>query len=157
MLRTCKICGATSEEKAFYARVNSRCADCHKAKVRENRAAKSDYYRQYDATRFQQDPRVKERHKKYRATEAGVSSTRLARKKWEHQNPIKKAAHIILNNAVRDGRIIKPSSCQSCGAKCRIHGHHEDYADPLSVKWLCQTCHLKEHKGQWEESWPTRK
>jgi hypothetical protein len=24
--------------------------------------------------------------------------------------------------------------------------HHPDYTDPLTVEWLCNSCHLKEHR-----------
>jgi hypothetical protein len=146
MTNTCKICGTTSDASEFYAGVSNRCKECHKAKVSENRAAKVDYYRAYDAKRFQDDPRVKARHQRYRATEAGLASVRAAQRKWDTQNPDKKAAHVILNNAVRDGRKFKPVQCEACGAGGRIHGHHEDYTKPLDVKWLCQKCHWKEHK-----------
>lgn len=145
MTHTCKICGTKSDASKFYAGVNNKCKECHKAMVRKNRAVKADYYRAYDAKRFQDDPRVKERHQRYRKTEAGVMSVRRSQKKWEEQNPNKKAAHVILNNAVRDGRKLKPDKCESCGNCGRIHGHHDDYTKPLDVKWLCQKCHWKEH------------
>ena len=146
MTYTCKVCGVTSDGAEFYNGVTSRCKECHKKKVRENRAEKADYYRQYDAKRFQHDHRVKERHQRYRATEAGLASVRAAQRKWDAQNPDKKAAHVILNNAVRDWRKLKPDRCEVCGVTGRIHGHHDDYTKPLDVKWLCQKCHWKEHK-----------
>lgn len=146
-IRTCNICGVTSDKATFYAGVTSRCAECHKEKVRENRAAKVDYYRSYDAKRYQEDPKVKARHRRYRETEAGKVSMREARRKWEQENSDKRAAHVILRNAVRDGRIEKPDSCSICGADgTRIHGHHEDYAKPLEVIWCCQKCHVAIHR-----------
>ena len=143
----CKICGATSEETVFYARVNSRCAECHKAKVKENRAAKVDHYRSYDATRFQKDPRVRARHEKYRSSDAGKESLRKAREKWRLENPEKRAAHIILGNRVKCGNVQKPDICEACSKSgCRIEGHHHDYSKPLDVKWLCSKCHSDLHK-----------
>jgi hypothetical protein len=156
-IHTCNTCGATSDTSKFYVGVNNRCAECHKAKVRQNRAENADYYRAYDAKRFQEDPRVKNRHDRYRQTPEGIASIRAAQRKWDAENKDKKAAHIILNNAVRDRRIVKPDTCQSCGAGGRIHGHHADYAFPLSVEWLCQKCHWIRHKHEWAENWPTRK
>lgn len=146
MTYTCKVCGVTSDAAEFYKGVTSRCKECHKVKVRENRKEKAEYYRAYDAKRFQEDPKVRERHRRYQATEAGKASMREAREKWHSANPDKKAAHTILNNAVRDGRKEKPKECEVCGATGRIEGHHHDYALPLDVKWLCRQCHVNEHK-----------
>lgn len=146
MEKTCKICGQGKDASEFYAGVNSRCKDCHKAKVRENRSEKIEYYRAYDAKRFKSDHRVKDRHRRYQSTVAGKASMKTARDKFKAQNPEKRAAHVILGNAVRDGRAIKPDKCQSCGAGGRIHGHHHDYTRPLDVMWLCPKCHTEEHK-----------
>lgn len=144
---TCNICGVTSEAAPFYKRVTSRCKECHKQKVRENRAAKADYYREYDAQRFQNDPRVKARHKRYQATAAGKASMQKARQKWVDENPDKRAAHTILHNAIKRGEVVKPESCSICGkADCRLEGHHSDYTKPLDVVWCCCQCHANIHR-----------
>jgi len=146
-IRTCNICGATSETKRFYRGVTSRCAECHRRKVSENRKEKADYYRVYDAKRYQEDPRVRARHRAYQKTDAGKSAMKAARDRWESGNTDKRAAHVILMNAVRSGRVDKPCACSACGISgVRIHGHHEDYAKPLDVIWLCQTCHFGLHR-----------
>lgn len=145
-IRTCNICGVTSEVAEFYRGVTSRCKECHKEKVRQNRADNVDYYRAYDAKRFREDPRVVERHRRYQRTEAGKASMRKSREKWVKENQDKRAAHVILGNAVRDGRVGKPEVCEECGAMGKIHGHHDDYTKPLDVEWLCQTCHFARHK-----------
>ncbi|MDX1489368.1 MAG: ABC transporter substrate-binding protein, partial [Acidiferrobacterales bacterium] len=136
---------ATSDKVEFYKSITSRCKECHKAKVRENRASKVEYYRSYDAKRFQEDPKVKERHRRYQATEAGKKSMARAKAKWDAENPEKKAAHSILRSAVKSGKICKPETCQDCGSGGRIHGHHEDYTRPIDVEWLCPSCHAKRH------------
>ena len=151
MTHTCKVCGVTDNDAEFYNRVNTRCKECHKIKVRENRQSKIEYYRQYDTKRFQDDPKVRARHKRYQKTVAGKSSMAKSRKKWLSQRPEARAAHIILGNAVRDGRIEKPKNCSRCSKhenSRKIHAHHEDYAFPLSVVWLCAQCHSDTHKGK---------
>ena len=85
------------------------------------------------------------RHKRYQATEAGKASVRKAQIKWKSENPEKRAAHVILGNRIRDGYIVKPDTCQDCGAGGTIHGHHHDYAKPLDVEWLCPLCHAQRH------------
>ena len=148
MTYVCKLCGADSDTHPFYNGVNTLCKECHKKKVRENRALKADYYRSYDAKRYQDDPRVKERHRHYQKSERGIASMAKSRRKWLSNNSDKRAAHIIVGNAVRDGRLGKPDHCSKCGQEnTRIHGHHEDYTRPLDVIWLCQKCHVAIHRG----------
>lgn len=55
--------------------------------------------------------------------------------------PAIRRARYAVNNAVRRGKLEKPNACQWCGAKGRIHAHHEDYGKPLEVIWLCPRCH----------------
>jgi ribosomal protein L37AE/L43A len=62
------------------------------------------------------------------------------------ENPERYRAGVILNNAVRDGKIIKPKNC-ACG-RSRPQAHHEDYSKPLKVIWACQKCHIKLAKGE---------
>ena len=52
----------------------------------------------------------------------------------------------MVSNAVRDGKLIKPSHCQRCNATGRLHGHHSDYSKPLAVEWICPKCHGFEHR-----------
>jgi hypothetical protein len=52
----------------------------------------------------------------------------------------KNAAMAKLNQAVRVGKIIKPSTCPKCGHRVRICGHIFDITAPLNVEWLCCRC-----------------
>jgi hypothetical protein len=134
----------------FYNK-DSTCKECRKTKVRANRLEKSDYYKEYDRKRFKEDPRVIERHKKYQASEAGKLAGSKAKKKWVELNAIKRGASTLVGNAVRSGKLIKPDLCESCKSKPnRLHGHHDDYAFPLVVRWLCPGCHNKWHKENGE-------
>jgi len=146
MTYSCKVCGVTSDVAEFYKGVNCRCKECHKKKVRENRHAKAEYYRAYDANRYQNDQRVKKRHRRYATTDRGKAILRKSRQKWLDNNEEKRAAHVLLGNAVRDGRIMKPDTCMFCDATGRLEGHHEDYAKPLEVIWLCRSCHVAVHR-----------
>jgi ribosomal protein S27AE len=141
----CKKCDQEKPETEFYPR-DRTCKVCRRGMVKNNRKQNIDHYRAYDAKRFQDDPRVKARHARYFATDAGKAASDRAAKKFIARNPEKRAAHIKLGNAVRDGRIFKPSTCPKCGATgVRIHGHHEDYSRPLVVEWMCARCHYAEH------------
>ena len=52
----------------------------------------------------------------------------------------------MVNRAIKNGVLIKPSVCENCGKECSPEGHHEDYSMPLEVVWLCKSCHLELHK-----------
>jgi len=148
MTKTCKVCSATENNAEFYNGVNNKCKSCHKEAVKINRDQNAEYYKNYDAKRFQSDPKVKARHKRYQATPAGKASMGKSRLKWMNHKPEARAAHIILGNAVRDGRIEKPCVCTKCKkteVSRKMHAHHKDYAFPLNVIWLCAQCHHDEH------------
>jgi len=126
-------------------RVN-KCKECNKKDVRENRVVRIDYYREYDKARANNANRVAAREE-YANTPEGIAAHKRARAKWLENNVIKRAAQIIVGNAVRDKRLTKPSSCTNCGeTKKRIEGHHCDYSKPLDVMWLCSKCHSNWHK-----------
>jgi len=149
-MKTCKRCEIEKPESDFYAK-DSTCKECRKKLVRENRAKKADYYREYDRRRYQEDPNVRARHRRYRDTPEGKESMARSREKWLKNNEVKRAAHILLGNAVRDGRITKAEACEACGSRHpRLHGHHDDYLEPLVVRWLCPDCHSAWHQKNGE-------
>lgn len=61
------------------------------------------------------------------------------------QGTIKQRARVAVRNAVRDGRMTRPTDCAACGTLCRPDAHHTDYTKPLEVQWLCRICHTKAH------------
>lgn len=47
-----------------------------------------------------------------------------------------------VKEAVRTGRLIRPTKCPRCGEqRLKIHAHHIDYTKPLDVEWMCSRCH----------------
>lgn len=124
----------------------NKCKSCAKKDVSENYLKNSDYYREYDRQRNKLPYRI-EMHYKYSQTDAGKEAARKAKNKWAENNVIKRSATLIIQNAVRSGKIIKPINCESCNNESfRLHGHHDDYNYPLIVRWLCSKCHSKWHK-----------
>ena len=153
--KTCFKCGVSKPLHDFYknkgmadGRVN-KCKECNKIDVKKNYRKNIDHYKEYDRGRAMLPHRVEAR-KAYQKTDAGKESKKKAVSKWRKNNPIKKSASIMVNNAVRDGRLIKLDECESCGSKNRIHGHHCDYSKPLEVMWLCPKCHNDWHRKNGE-------
>lgn len=73
------------------------------------------------------------------------------RLKWLSANPEKRAAQILVGNAIRDGRISR-MPCEVCGVtgkkngRSLVHAHHDDYSKPLEVRWLCTQHHNEYHR-----------
>ena len=101
---------------------------------------------------------VKKRVSEYAKTTAGLEAEKrrqatIKRKRWvveytrkkREQNPLKYKARMKLNNAVRSGKA-KKTPCEICGAN-KVQAHHDDYSEPLNVRWLCFNCHRKYHEG----------
>jgi hypothetical protein len=72
----------------------------------------------------------------------------------------KRACHAAVAAAVRAGRLVR-SPCLECCAPETV-AHHDDYAKPLDVLWLCPLHHVARHierghvSSQWKGS-PQRK
>lgn len=62
-------------------------------------------------------------------------------KKMRKKFPGKYRARNLVNNAIRDGKIIK-KPCEIC-REVKVEAHHEDYRKPLKITWLCRKHHLE--------------
>jgi len=152
-MKTCFKCGVEKPLTDFYKHKEmadghlGKCKECACRDVRTNRKDKVEYYREHDKQRLQTDPRRLAAIKAYQQTEAGKASLNKSKRKWEGANWVKKGASTMVVNAVRDGRLYKPDDCSECGGTPnRLHGHHDDYASPLDVRWLCSRCHYAWHE-----------
>lgn len=58
-------------------------------------------------------------------------------------NPAQKKAWNITAAAIRRGRLTK-QPCDVCGST-DVQAHHDDYAKPLEVRWLCRGHHDAVH------------
>lgn len=136
-MNSSKICTRCKNEKDalndFYKEsrggMSCVCKDCHKKRM-------SDIRRDNPEVRERERIRAKQPHRM--AKSAAIS------RMWRERNPEAYKAHTSLNNAIRDGRIVK-EPCSVCGSTERIHAHHKDYSKPLNVIWLCARCHHRIH------------
>jgi len=108
----------------------NKCKDCNKKDVRENRALKVNYYRAYDRAR-------------------GNRLSEEYLKEYRKKCPNKYRANCMVNNAIRNNKLFR-DPCEICGATKNIHAHHDDYAKPLNVRWLCPVHHSQWHKENGE-------
>ena len=66
-----------------------------------------------------------------------------ARDKNRQKNSIKAKAVTIVRDALRKKLLVR-QPCEECGAE-KAEAHHDDYAKPLEVRWLCRTHHRQHH------------
>lgn len=59
-------------------------------------------------------------------------------------NPAKYKARMWVNNAIRDGRLIR-GVCEVVGCPSKAEAHHEDYSKPYEVRWCCRKHHRALH------------
>lgn len=136
----CGKCGDFLPREGFYTNkrtllgIKSECRKCHTATALATRdpelkrAANAEYQRRARAL----DP------DRFRAQERAASRRRQVTERT--------LARHALNAAVKSGRVVKAAACESCAQVGKLHGHHDDYAQPLAVRWLCPACHGKEHR-----------
>lgn len=134
-MKSCKFCGIKKDLSEFYT--HPETADGHLGVCK---ACKKRYSKLHAQTK---NGKMSERRRNAKPVrKAKVAATSKA---WQMRNPEKRRAHIILNNAVRDGLVFRPDRCERCGNAGKVHAHHDDYSKPLEVEWLCVPCHGTEH------------
>jgi hypothetical protein len=80
-----------------------------------------------------------EQQKRWRAEQP--EKNLAACRKWNKANPEKRRAHWKTWKAIQSGKLVRSPFCQLCLAGGKVEAHHEDYALPLDVVWLCRMCH----------------
>lgn len=50
--------------------------------------------------------------------------------------------------AVKEGRLVKPDRCESCGCARKITAAHYNYSELERVRWLCWSCHMRWDKEE---------
>jgi len=57
--------------------------------------------------------------------------------------PERRQAHLAVQQALYHGTLTR-QPCATCGRSPTV-AHHENYAHPLTVTWLCHQCHRALH------------
>lgn len=148
--KKCKDCQEAKPLDAYYkddrmkdGHLNA-CKDCRKnyQAGRYNKKKKDREWLKAERARGREKALRLNYNEKYK--EVNKSVRIAANKKWIERNPEKRAAHIKVGNAVRDG-VLKKGACQVCGGE-KVEAHHPDYRKPLEVIWLCRRHHAELHR-----------
>jgi len=146
MYKVCKECNELKLVSEFYASFN-KCKVCICVERKKHRDVNLDRIRQEDRRRRRKanltDEQWSERLElSRRYAKENPDIVRKIKLKYVESNPVKRSAHVLVGNAIRDGKLFK-QPCEVCG-DIKVHGHHCDYNKPLEVMWLCA-----EHHSQW--------
>ncbi len=157
MEKKCFKCGDAKARTEFYRHPQmvdgllGKCKECTKMDARTHRDANLGKILKYDRNRPNATARKADARRRYReriSTPEGRAREWAAKKKYAIGD--RRACHIIVCNAIRDGRL-KRMPCERCQAEEHIHAHHENYTKPMDVIWLCRPCHGKRHREINEE------
>ena len=135
-MKKCFKCGEVKDLSLFYRHKQmadghlNKCKECTKTDATNHRNNNIEKIREYDRGRGNRlpDGYMDEYKKKY---------------------PAKYKAHTMVGNAIKSGKLfIMP--CEICGSENNVHAHHDDYAKPLNVRWLCAAHHKQWHRDNGE-------
>lgn len=134
-MKFCNTCETEKTKDSFHKRaaskdgLASRCKTCQKV---------------FDKARAK-DSHREEARRVYAQTDEGRLASNKAKAEYRKRNPNKSKAHAKVSYAIRAGRLFR-EPCEKCKSE-PSHAHHDDYAKPLNIRWLCDTCHNKWHKN----------
>ena len=148
-MKKCNSCGEEKDNSEFHLRRASPGGLAAKCKICQ---------RAYDKARANNPDRVKARAD-YAKSGAGIKAGKKARKKWasknkgkiyeitksyRERNPNKYKAHGKIAYAIKTGDLVS-MPCEVCKSTENLHAHHDDYAKPLNIRWLCSAHHSQWH------------
>jgi hypothetical protein len=135
-MKICFKCGENKNLSEFYKHKRmgdgylGKCKSCAKIDVTENRNKNINHYRKYDRDR-------------------GNRQKPEYFKKLKTLYPNQYKSQTMVGNAIRDGKLFK-KPCEICGSEDSVHAHHDNYLEPLNVRWLCAAHHSEWHRDNGE-------
>ncbi len=134
--RKCNVCNLVKPLGEYYNNHRFPLGKNYTCKACCTAYYQSEQYKQLDRERRRTpEGKVKEAERAKKARFGPLRAKRLARDR--------------VGDAIRSGKIIKPSTCSTCGKTGRIEAHHPNgYAKEhqLDIVWICASCHHSIHR-----------
>src|SRR5262245_21627464 len=107
--------------------------------VAANREKVRESSRAYDRTHRKERAEYQRKYRAKNALKVYKMNRRIRR-----ENPAKYRAWIITSAAIARGKLLK-KPCEVCACVLNVQAHHDDYNEPLAVRWLCKKHHAQRH------------
>lgn len=139
-MKRCSRCGEQLPLDSFHrdrSRPDGRqrtCRSCKTAEAAERRFSDPERHAEEQRAWRRKNP---EAVREIKRRSDSRESRRAARK-----------ATALVHWHVKHGKLMRPELCSRCMQAGPVEAHHEDYARPLDVVWLCKKCHLARHGKQ---------
>ncbi|EJT01398.1 hypothetical protein RCCGE510_29136 (plasmid) [Rhizobium sp. CCGE 510] len=104
---------------------------------------KSGVLRQKPRNKTRNHDTAQARAQTYVRQDAAMLKTDTRQANWRRANPGKYDAHLAVQRAVKAGELEK-QTCEVCGVEA-VDAHHDQYDEPLRVRWLCRRHHTRLH------------
>lgn len=158
-MKRCTKCGLVKSLSDFYLRKDTKCgrhSHCKACQKAYRRSSKGKDAR----VRYAHSSRRKASNLKYERSKKGIQTRKRylrtskgrevrrgieERRRGTIEGLQKVNCRNIVRNHVKNGQLSKPSVCEFCGNAGPLQAHHVDYENPHSIRWLCVSCHDKEH------------
>jgi hypothetical protein len=131
-MKKCFRCNQEKDISEFY--VHKEMVDGHLGKCKE--CTKKDVTDSYYANH--------EKRKEYDRKRRPITKIRVKIRTEEELRKQKRANNIV-EVAIKRGTLIK-EACEVCG-NIKVHAHHDNYDEPLLVRWLCPKHHIEHHNN----------
>jgi hypothetical protein len=154
-MKECRHCHVVKSLDEFYKQssgnvgVTAYCILCSKIRATEWRLKNPEKNKELKKRqRAKENSKEKHREALRRNRVNDPERYKEINRKWieKNQDRVKLAndAGNKLRNAIRAGKIVRPTKCEHCEAEnVPIEGAHYDYSKPFDVKWLCRSCHRR--------------
>lgn len=171
-MKKCARCGALKPLDQFYRMgrnndYSARCRDCHGIAVRTCAVCGAEFEglaaRKFCSKECRQKARPRatilcqecgsffhpdKLARKFCSNECKARHQKTGRRRKFIPDPAARAAHSRVSYAIKSGTLSRPDRCEDCGKVGKPEAAHYDYADPLRVRWLCRSCHVKWDKAE---------
>ena len=126
----CSHCGSAFEPKSWQVTGRDRrCVPCKRRQQNDANRADPEKMRAASSKRYAANPDYWRNYAAQRRADPNYLAKRAARRK--------------VATEIEAGRLQR-SACAECG-NVKADAHHDDYAKPLEVVWLCHAHHMARH------------